>query len=83
MKNKLISIFRNILLIIGLIFAVSVIILSCGLAFIVFDSVKQEECDDWILMEEWRRKETKKSIEKLRMENKSIKVSIWTPKIKK
>lgn len=79
-RNKVINIFRNILLIIGLIFAVSIIILSCGLALIVFDSIKQKECDDWMLMEEWERKETK---EKLRMENKSIKASIWTPKIEK
>jgi len=63
--NKIINFVRNILLIIGLIFAVSVIILSCGLALIVFDYIKQEEeYDDWILMEEWKQKEEK---EKLKM----------------
>ena len=57
MNNKIINFFKGIILIIKIIFVVSIIILSCGLALIVFDSIKQEdEYDDWILMEKWRKK---------------------------
>lgn len=54
MKNRIINGFKEIILIIKIIFIVSIIILSCGLALIVFDFVEQEEeYDDWILMEEY------------------------------
>ena len=57
-KNKIISIFKEVLLIMWLIFIVVIGTLSCGLALIVFDSVSQDdekdEYSDQILMEKWK-----------------------------
>ena len=57
-KNKIISIFKEALLIMWLIFIVVIGALSCGFALIVFDSVSQDdeidEYSDQILMEKWK-----------------------------
>lgn len=77
--KKIILVFKETAFYIGFIIYIVLIFLSFGLILIVFDYVKQEnEYDDRTLMEEWERKE-----EKRLLEEKSINVSIWTPKIKK
>lgn len=63
-KNRILNIFKEALLIIWIIFITVVVALSCGLALIVFDSVRQDdkidEYSDQILMEKWKEIEIQK-----------------------
>ena len=69
--NKIALVFKETAFYIAFIIYIVLIFLSFGLIFLVFDYVKQKnENDDWTLMEEWERKETKKAIKKLKKEEK-------------
>ena len=59
---------------IGFIIYIILIFLSFGLILFVFDNIKKEnENDDWVLMEEWKQKEEKKTIKKIKVRRKIYK----------
>ena len=72
MKNKtlktLFNVLKEIFSIIYIIILIVFIFATFGLGFLFIDSInkKENKYDDWTLMEEWERKETKKAIKKLK-----------------
>lgn len=72
-KSKIIDFLLDILIIIKIIVFVTFIILSLGFGLIFIDSfVKRDnQFDDWTLMEEWKRKETKKALKILKKEKRN------------
>lgn len=59
-KNKIINFGGNVLFVILGIFVVFLIIISLGLALFLFESITSKDGykDDWILIEEWRKRES-------------------------
>ena len=67
-KNNIISIFKEVLLIMCFITVVVIVALSCGLVLIVLDSVRQDnennKYNNQILMEKWKEIENYRKLKK-------------------